>query len=419
VNTKTGEIYYICTKKYLNLTFTFNIDSQEKLQKLIVRGSIHYFFNKGIHNANIFTFNNFIKSLNSYSSLFGLDLKKCILLPIEYGTNLYLNEFCDFNVNEIILNIHCVKRKMFNCNQGYQTSKISGTSNHEVRIKVYSKSQEYFEYCKNTIRLEDKRTKSRRIVKEKIIYVSDLYLKKNHLILLDIHLENISKIVLFDFTMKIPKNSKYSKLINKYSNPIYWQQLINDCKKGKIYDNNYNYEVSVLNSLSKRYGSDILRTLLKQIEKQTLKSLNLCNYNRLEIIKNSKNARKVNSKNARLYIGNIPSINIISYNRDIKDQFVKECEVTGLDISMQKEDSSTLSSTGLKYYYKIDIEVFLRIKKEYLSINWVDSDFQKQIEEIAHNIRNYKGNKKRKEENLYSKEQLTLFDILPNCRYIN
>jgi hypothetical protein len=127
----------------------------------------------------------------------------------------------------------------------------------------------------------------------------------------------------------------------------------------------------------------------------------------------------VNSKNARLYIGNIPSINIISYNRDIKDQFVKECEVTGLDISMQKEDSSTLSSTGLKYYYKIDIEVFLRIKKEYLSINWVDSDFQKQIEEIAHNIRNYKGNKKRKEENLYSKEQLTLFDILPNCRYIN
>jgi hypothetical protein len=59
---------------------------------------------------------------------------------------------------------------------------------------------------------------------------------------------------------------------------------------------------------------------------------------------------------------------------------------------MQKEDSSALSSAGLKYYHKYDIEVFLRIKKEYLSINWVDSDFQKQIEEIAHNIRNYIGN---------------------------
>ncbi|MFL0088547.1 hypothetical protein [Tenacibaculum maritimum] len=275
VNFKTGEIYYINKRKYLNLTFSFKIDSQEKLQELTVRGSVHKFYNGGLHNANTMSFNDFKTTLDKYVSLFGLDLTKCELLPFEYGTNLYLNEFSNYNIDNIILNTYCVKRKMFNCNAGIDTSLISGTSKTEVRIKFYSKSAEYPKYCNNTLRIEDKLTKTRGVTSKGINYVSDLYDIKNHKILLEKHLENISNIVLYDYTMKIPKNSKYLTLSKKYRNPIFWKKLIRNCKNGKEYNTKYNEEVGKLNSMSKKYGSNILQILLQQTKNQSLKGLNL------------------------------------------------------------------------------------------------------------------------------------------------
>jgi hypothetical protein len=419
VNKKTGEIYYIHKRRCLNLSFTFKLNNQKQFQRLSVRGSIHYFCNNGLHNANAMSFEIFKETIDRYRSLFGLDLTKCKLLPLENGTNIYLNEFSRYNVEDIIDHTFCVKRKMFSHNNGIDTSLISGKASSEVRIKFYSKSAQFPEECKNVLRVEDQLKKIRDLNKKGIVFVSDLYNIKNHIILLEKHLDNLSNIVLYDYTINIPSKSKYHKAAKTLNNSYYWRKLIKDCSKRNVYLTKYNDEIALLNKLSKMYGTNMLQKVKQYVEKQSIIELGLCNFNAFDIVKLPKNARLIKPKNARLYIGCIPSKNIISYNRDIKDQFVKECEVTGLDISMQKEDSSTLSSTGLKYYYKIDIEVFLRIKKEYLSINWVDSDFQKQIEEIAHNIRNYKGYRKRKQKHLYHKEQTSLFDILPNCRYIN
>lgn len=274
VNFKTGEIYYTIKRKYLNLTFSFKMDSQEKLEELTIRGSAHKFYNNGLHNANTMFFNDFKTTLDKYASLFKLDLTKCILLPFEYGTNLYLNEFSNYNVDDIILNTYCIKRKMFNCNAGIETSLISGTSKTEVRIKFYSKSAEYPKYCNNTLRIEDKLTKTRGVTSKGIIYVSDLYDIKNHKILLEKHLENISNIVLYDYTMKIPKNSKNVNLAKQFKNPIFWKKLIKNCKIGVEYDTKYNEKVSQLNSLSKKYGSNILQELLQQTKIQSLRQLN-------------------------------------------------------------------------------------------------------------------------------------------------
>lgn len=135
-STETGEIYYIHKKKYLNLTFTFRLYSNKKFESLTVRGSIHTFSNKGVHNANILTFERFVKYLNKYVSLFGINLQKCVLLPLENGTIIFLNEFeTIYKDCEIIDNIFCVKRILFAPNRGVQTSLISGTSSTEVRTK--------------------------------------------------------------------------------------------------------------------------------------------------------------------------------------------------------------------------------------------------------------------------------------------
>jgi hypothetical protein len=75
---------------------------------------------------------------------------------------------------------------------------------------------------------------------------------------------------------------------------------------------------------------------------------------------------------------------------------------------MQKDNSILLSHTGLKYYYKTDKKIFEQIKRGYLSKRWHNSDFETQIKEIAHNIRNQKSNQKIKQTKIYQPQQVNL-----------
>ena len=77
---------------------------------------------------------------------------------------------------------------------------------------------------------------------------------------------------------------------------------------------------------------------------------------------------------------------------------------------MQKENSILLSHTGLKYYYKTDKRIFEQIKRRYLSKIWFKSNFQTQIKELAHNIRNTNSNQKIKQSRIYKEGQITLLE---------
>jgi hypothetical protein len=96
-----------------------------------------------------------------------------------------------------------------------------------------------------------------------------------------------------------------------------------------------------------------------------------------------------------IYRGNCTQYNLI------------KCSVTGLDISMQK-DSLNLSHTGLRYYYNNDLPTFNKIKNQYLSKVWYNSDINTQIKEIAHNIRNAKSNQNLKLNRIYQPQQINL-----------
>jgi hypothetical protein len=69
-------------KSYKNMMF-------EKHQNcLIITGSIHKFFNEGIHNANDFSFVNSIKTVLHLAEKSSLDLTKCIIQNLEFGLNI-------------------------------------------------------------------------------------------------------------------------------------------------------------------------------------------------------------------------------------------------------------------------------------------------------------------------------------------
>ena len=84
------------------------------------------------------------------------------------------------------------------------------------------------------------------------------------------------------------------------------------------------------------------------------------------------------------------------------------CIITGVNISMQKDNSILLSHSGLKYYFKNDKKIFEQIKRRYLSNRWYNSNFETQIKEIAHNIRNTKSNQTIKQKKIYQPQQTNL-----------
>ncbi|MCW0519920.1 hypothetical protein [Riemerella anatipestifer] len=89
------------------------------------------------------------------------------------------------------------------------------------------------------------------------------------------------------------------------------------------------------------------------------------------------------------------------------------CEVTKLDISMQKKGSKFLCFTGLKYYWKNEREIFNDLEKKYLPRNKRGVNLEDKIYFIAHNIRNAKFNKKHNrakfEARHYPEWQMRLF----------
>lgn len=307
VNRRTGELYYTHKRKYSNLTLIFESADNLSMKKLTVRGSIHKFFNGGTHNANNFSFADLKKTLLRVSRELGIELSKCVLKPFEYGLNLNLNDFSNFDAEKIVHNLMCEQRKMFQQNvSGIDSSVVSGSYENETRIKAYVKSLEFPDHCQNTLRIENQQKKLRDLHKRNIKYVSDLLELKNQKIIVEKYLQYIKHIVLFDYTIQLPKNSKYKFRVLRLKNPNHWRTIIKNCSKRKFHKTKYNEETKLLNSLSKKYGQNILNKLIQQAEKQCRLNLGYCSVNAFYIQKTPNYAQVQKPNYAQLYNTCIP-----------------------------------------------------------------------------------------------------------------
>jgi hypothetical protein len=87
------------------------------------------------------------------------------------------------------------------------------------------------------------------------------------------------------------------------------------------------------------------------------------------------------------------------------------CIITGINISMQKDDSFMLSHTGLKYYYNTDRKVYNELILKYCPVEFKHSHIKKQIEKTAHAIRCRKTNQETKQKRIYPENQYRLFAL--------
>lgn len=89
------------------------------------------------------------------------------------------------------------------------------------------------------------------------------------------------------------------------------------------------------------------------------------------------------------------------------------CPVTGLDISMQQDNSKFLSATGVEWYYNNKPETYKTTLAPRLRDHWNKQDIKIQFREIAHLIRDEDSNKRHSTRRRIQKilaEKNVLFD---------
>ena len=167
--------------------------------------------------------------------------------------------------------------------------------------------------------------------------------------------------------------------------------------KWDIKVNDITYEIDISNFAAGQY---ILQVLVYRENPESIKNIvsNLI-------------SEKVDLLNSKLYLINPLCIELNQYNNTTQpiDPSKRICIISGLNISMQKKGSFLLSITGLKYYFNTDKKIYNEIKRQYLTDKWLNSSFDIQIKEIAHNIRTIRNNQKNKQSRLYPIYQYNLF----------
>ena len=384
ININTGEIKTVnrkgqCITPFKNAFYNGLEFRIYNTGTITIAGSLHKYWNSGAHNYNDFNFLAFVEVVNDLKNKFGINPQTAILKCLEVGVNITptipTNEFLDYCF------LH--KTKPFEYQKNSSEGKYKQVQHSQYIVKLYNKALHYcnkFDINFEILRFEIKYTKMEKLNKLGIYNLLDLQKFglinfKNELI------TEFNNILFFDKTIW----AKTKRLLN-YSNPMYWNDLLSKPNK-----TNYYKHRAIFKQLTLNYSD--------KIQLQTT-----------EIIRNKVNL--LNQKGASIDTLIIKSIHTpLQINSDNT-----LCQITKLNISMQKDNSILLSHTGLRYYYKNERKVFEQIRRRYLSKKWHNSSFETQIKEIAHNIRNTKSNQKIKQFRIYKPQQT---NMLLNFGFVN
>ncbi|HEU4789805.1 MAG TPA: hypothetical protein VFS71_08980 [Flavobacterium sp.] len=344
-------------------------------------GSLHQYWNNGAHNYNDFNIDAVMWVLDDLKTKFDIEAEQCILKCLEIGINITP----PIATNDILDNCFLHKTKPFEYQKNSDEGKYKQVQHSQYIIKIYNKTLHYiskgFEIDTEIMRFEIKYTKMQKLNERGIFNLQDLINYRLFNFKQDL-LKEWQNILYFDNTTRIDHlSTKTKNALLEYSNPNYWAGLLanNQIENFKYHKN--------------------------QLRKITFENSKNVQYLTAEII--SKKIDFLNINTTR-----IDHLTILSKQVVLKDSNNQICKVTGVNISMQKKDSILLSHTGLKYYYETDKKIFEQIKRRYLSKVWSNSNFQIQIKEIAHNIRNKSSNKNIKQKKIYQPTQLNVLTML-------
>lgn len=354
-NNNTGEIYKKQIKEYEGITFRKEPhtpkNEKEGTERMVLGFKPHYWYNNNLHNANDFNVTNCIDTINRFIKLFGInDCKNYPINNLEHGLNFILENYD----KELIGfdSYHSRNQFIQDATQRYSKKAINfnpstGNPDTYLTVKFYSKGFQFPEYCsKNTLRFEVSTKKSKRTNSLGIYNIYDLTNPNIYQNLKKDILKVAKDILIIDPKPNIANlsNREKNQLI-KYSNSNFWYDAINQNRK-----NAFNEKKDTYLKYLDMTGCNINKEFNKAIaEKLDLLFVENGNYSP-PIYKNENGNYSHLDKGGMYTVINI-----------------KECPVTGVNISMQKKGSYLLSNTGLKHLEKTDIIKFNELKDKLLT----------------------------------------------------
>ncbi len=372
VNESTGEVgsYVNAYTKGLEFKVYEPTNSNPK-GRITLEGSLHKYWNGGGHNFNDFGLVQVYEVLAELKRLYGITSENCILRGLEIGVN-----FLPPSATNKILQ-YCLLHKTDKLKEVYTKDEGEYLQGHYQRhlLKLYNKRKHYekkgFIIGREILRLEKKWGRMKELNTMGIYTLADLL---NHgLYSFTTYLLKEWDNVLF-YDWQTLDGSKYEAT---YSNPNYWLKLKRE---------NFKYHRRKLNDLIQKNPNNLKNKVAKLIQEK---------------------AAQLNFNPTQINPLHIPLIRVVSTLEDQAKER-RNCIVTGLNISMQKDESFHLSHVGLKYYWNTDKKVFDEVKRKYLSDKWAEADKETQIKELAHNIRNHHNNKRTRESHKYPVRQTNL-----------
>lgn len=379
IRISTDELRTVETRKLKNLAFT------RFYNRIEISHSIHYYFNNGLHNANDFTIRDCINTINELKKILDLDLKKCVIVNLEYGVNILPS----FSTKDLIISLKYHERNGFRLSTDLKYAKESARfyndqiANTYKKIKAYDKGVQKFKGVRyateNTFRFEVKSKKTRYINKFGIVTLHDLLNNDVYNRLSDELIKEWENVLVLD---KITAFSNQNK-IDKYLISDFWDNALQGHR------NSFTHHKNRYHQLIESNTENIYNAIRKLI---------------IEKVHQLKKGCAISPT--------FEGVQVVQFHKYIRGEYAqlpsneRKCIITGLNIEMQKDESNLLSHTGLKYYYDNDLETYEEIKNRFLSDRWRNNDFQLQIQEIAHNIRNRMNNLKLKQYRLYPPHQI-------------
>lgn len=216
VNRETGEFKPRRVAYHKNLKFTIHDSGLMELS-----GSIHKYFNEGLHNHNAFSYSDYKSALKRIYEDFGIAPENMWIQNLEYGVNITPPINCNLILNNSFLHKKLPISKPLNNQNGHY---IQANHKGNYLLKVYDKAKQYrpiYNELKNTeiLRIEIKQIRWSKYRKGGIRTLEDFNTSDKTIFINDL-INKWGQLVFFN---PLSQNKNYS---NPFSNFNYWISLL-------------------------------------------------------------------------------------------------------------------------------------------------------------------------------------------------
>jgi len=394
VHPETGEVLNIKrSAKLLNLTFTITPSDPPIVKG---QGSIHQFANGGLHNCDQFPLSRFREVAATLAPYISLDDPINVL---EFGVNIPT----PFDPSVFIRNQIAFKGKRTNITD-ISGEFSGGVSLGQYRFKIYNKGLQYNQG--NILRIELHYSKMENLFSNGLKW-GDLSDSRIWELLGKRLIKAFEKLVYYDPTINLDTITSVTdkEILIKGNNPIFWENL-KGAHVSRTLDQ-FQRAVSkygqLFNSLPALISEQITSLIDIGFEKEVVKSdhieESIINTNMVnsDHIFNENNCHSLSgtyemavNNDPLLYGQDSPLVISSTLPTNIVPEVVEDrlCPVTGLNISIQSQNSIFLTPIGLRWLFKTQRNLFNELKQKRLSNRFIDATLDIQFREISHSVRN-------------------------------